>query len=161
MTADTVTDITEDAAVDFEELVAIIIAEEADLKVLLKDQKDRFLQRLHFDFVKEEAVNVAVANVRAEVAIAANFVICAVRRSWEYCRHQRYHQLRAELDVTATTATLVVAIIIAREEVELDRCRKCPANRRQRPCSANLGSASHCSSGSRGWVCRTCRSQSS
>ena len=51
MTADTVTDITEDAAVDFEELVAIIIAEEAALKVLLKDQKDRFLQRLHFDFV--------------------------------------------------------------------------------------------------------------
>ena len=136
-------------------LAAIAIVEEVDLKVHQGDQKDRFLQRLHFDFVKGEAVN------EADVAIAAaDFVVCAVRRSWEYCCHRRYHQLRAELEVTATAAAkLVVAIIIAREEVELDRCRKCRANRQQRPCF--LGSASHCSSGSRGWVCRTCRSHSS
>ena len=71
---------------DYVALVVIIIAEEVDLKVHQEDQKDRFLQRLHFEVERlEEEVTIAV--------IATNFV-CAVQRSWEYWCLRRYHRLR-------------------------------------------------------------------
>ena len=71
---------------DYVALVVIIIAEEVDLKVHQEDQKDRFLQRLHFEAGRlEEEVTIVV--------IATNFV-CAVQRSWEYWCRQRYHRLR-------------------------------------------------------------------
>ena len=54
-------------------LAAIAIVEEVDLKVHQGDQKDRFLQRLHF----------VVGHLKAVVAIVvvATIFVCAVRRS--------------------------------------------------------------------------------
>ena len=53
-------------------LAAIAIVEEVDLKVHQEDQKDRFLQRLHF----------VVGHLKAVVTIVvAPIFVCAVRRS--------------------------------------------------------------------------------
>ena len=84
---------------DYVALVAIVIAEgEVDLKVLLEDQKDRFLRHSQFEMVvvTDAKMGHRTGRLKAEVAIvviATNFV-CAIRRSWEYCCHRRYHQLR-------------------------------------------------------------------
>ena len=70
-------DITEGyvAQVVVDVAVVDVIAEEVDLKVHQEDQKDRFLQRLHFK-VGHLEVEVAI------IVIAADSV-CVVRRSWE------------------------------------------------------------------------------
>ena len=53
-------------------LAAIAIVEEVDLKVHQGDQKDRFLQRLHF----------VVGHLKAVVTIVVPTIfVCAVRRS--------------------------------------------------------------------------------
>ena len=53
-------------------LVAIAIVEEVDLKERQEDQKDRFLQRLHF----------VVGQLKAVVTIVVDPIfVCAVRRS--------------------------------------------------------------------------------
>ena len=54
-------------------LVVIAIVEEVDLKVHQEDQKDRFLQRLHFVVGHLKAVVITI--------VVAPIFVCAVRRS--------------------------------------------------------------------------------
>ena len=63
-------DIAIDITKGYVALAAIAIVEEVDLKVHQGDQKDRFLQRLHF------VVKAVVA-----IVVVATIFVCAVRRS--------------------------------------------------------------------------------